>query len=158
MMFSLHFDASSESGIEEISYALQDAGFESWFQRAQLGQGLRRIVVVLMCIDQDFEWKPRRRFQRTDATIYTDIVFNFSEFTEESKESRRRLVAEALLDEMTFLMGNRDPGLRRREVPACLSKEDTRFEVDLRRAINADLPSPEGKSAAFPRGLSVPLK
>ena len=95
-------DASWDAGIAEI---LDDLDESTLLRPMDVGNGLREIVVVLMCLDLDFEWKKRLRYSRKDATIYTDIVLDYHYFKEIGHEERRRVVAHALLDEMTFLTG-----------------------------------------------------
>jgi hypothetical protein len=92
-------DSSKESGVGEVVYEIGGATFEHFHNR-NYGPDLNRIAVILMCRNPAMKFKRRIRFARKDKILYMDVMLSPEEMCALSRDSRKKIIAERLAEEI----------------------------------------------------------
>jgi hypothetical protein len=103
MSFGITCDANEESGLGEV---LDDVTTptEDHFRTRDYGADVRRIFVVLMCRDPALNFKRRIRFVKKTKVLYVDVMLNGEEMKQADHETRKRIVAEHLAQEIPAIV------------------------------------------------------
>jgi len=99
MRFRVVSDSNVEAGLSEISDGFYEGGLRNYFSEKYDDSGLN-LGVVLMCRDPELNFKQRISFSKKDNTLYIDIMLDFEQMSRADKHTRKRIVAEKLVNEV----------------------------------------------------------
>jgi hypothetical protein len=83
-----------ETKIDKVLFALDDTGYESFFEKQNYGSSLESISIVLMCQDPSLNLKKRVRYSKKDKHLYMDIMLDTNDFINVGQQIRNKIVAE----------------------------------------------------------------
>ena len=96
-------DANSESGVGIIIDEISGPTRKHFLPKAY-GDGLKGIVIVLMCRNPDLNFKQRIRFSKKDKTLYMDVMLDLKQMIRAAHQDRKRTIINRLTDEVPIII------------------------------------------------------
>lgn len=100
LKFSGDFDWESRVG-KIVTDLNSERGY---FEEKEYGESIKKVFIVLMCSNPDFNFKQRTRFSKDEHTLYADIMLDLKQFKIISHTDRERIIAEKLLSEIPAIV------------------------------------------------------
>ena len=97
-------DADWDTYVGRFGTEIVKMGIVDHFQKIDYGQGIKKIIILLLCRDPIFEFKPIINFTKKDKTLGMDIMFDFELMKTISMEERKAIIAQKLHDEVPVIV------------------------------------------------------
>lgn len=103
MHVQITYDANSESGIRFVVEEMSGPTRKHFISR-EYGDGLKGIVIVLMCRNPDLNFKRRLRFSRKDKKLYLDVMLDLKQMIQATHQDRKQAVINHLTAEVSIAL------------------------------------------------------
>jgi hypothetical protein len=101
----MHVSLLSDTNWEaKIPHATRTLDEQRHFAGRDYGDGIARLIIVLNCRDPELGHRQRVRFTKATRTLGIDIMLPLQAFTGVPHQSRRALIADALLAEIPRIL------------------------------------------------------
>ena len=122
MRLNILCDAHWESQLDKVVGRMSATRYRERFDAIDYGEGLGAITVILMCRRPELRFKRRIRFVTAERKLYIDVMFELSAMRHLDDDTRLRVVAGRLAEEIPIVL--RESSIAGWEIE--------RFESDLR--------------------------
>ncbi len=105
MKLILTSDSNVETGVGDIDFRTPQL---EAIRQSDYGPGVRAIGIILMCRSPHLNFHRRIRFHKKDRFFGIDVMLDYYQMRDASHETRCRLVAQKLLDEIPAIITKRN--------------------------------------------------
>lgn len=98
--FGISADINWESGLRETLGLIPSSEFFDFFYTKNYGYDLNSVFVMLMCRNNELNFKQRIRFLKKEKALYMDIMLDFNLFVKITQLERNKIVFDKLKKEV----------------------------------------------------------
>jgi hypothetical protein len=105
MRFFIILDHDPRSGLNEVLDEIDYNGMKEYFQNREYGSdNFKNITIIFMCRNQEFQFHKRIELSKIEKKLYIDLIFDLNEMMNLDLESRLKLVAKMIIQEIPLII------------------------------------------------------
>jgi hypothetical protein len=100
MRFNILGDFSHESEMDIVLDFLSKTKYRDFFFEREYSEVLKGITLILMCRDNEYNFKQRIRYSKIEQKLYIDLMFDNNQFVKLEQSERNEIVIEKILSDV----------------------------------------------------------